>query len=80
MVIPATQWASKGVAQFGVTREYLDDPISILMAACYKYPEYLQMLKGIHLYIVDPENGNFVLIDPSISERKIVFDVKKRAF
>lgn len=80
MVIPATQWASKGVAQFGVTREYLDDPISILMAACYKYPEYLQMLKGIHLYIVDPENGNFVLIDPASLNEKSYSMLKRELF
>lgn len=61
LVIPVAQWAKHGIGEFGITREYLDDPVSIMMALCYRYPQYANLLYGMDLYMIDPDAGQFLL-------------------
>lgn len=71
LVIPINQWASKGIKEFGITRDHLDDPISIMMLVCYKYPEFASLLSNLDIYLIDPINSSFLLFNAnSINDKK----------
>ncbi len=78
LVIPANQWADKN--SFGVQKDLLDDPISILLAVCYKYPAMLSKFKGLSIYIIDPSNGNMLLVNPDEFDEKFYSKLKATLF
>lgn len=78
LLIPVHQWASRGVKEFGITRDHLDDPISMMMLMCYKYPELSVMFKDLDLYLIDPTNHTLLLLNSdSLNDKKKFAKFKK---
>lgn len=64
LLIPVNYWLKKPNISFGVTKEYLNNPISILVSSLKNSPELLEKLKNIDIYLCD-SNGSIMLLDPS---------------
>ena len=47
----------------GITKAFLNDPVSILMACIRRYPHLLDKIKNVDIYMVDAEGGDMVLLD-----------------
>jgi len=70
--VPINEWFEKKKNTFGYTKELLNNPISILMLAIYKYPElfnvgkgdtYENALKDFTFIFHDPNNSQLLKID-----------------
>lgn len=60
--IDAWQWFGKQNKKFGLSRNDLNNPISILLLTLYRYPEYFRTLGMCTFMIVDSKNGEFIQI------------------
>ena len=68
LIIPIDLWAQQG--EFGITKDYLDDPISILMCGIYRFEPIIKPFKNIDIYIVDSTNGQFMRVDSTTLTKK----------
>ena len=82
LLIPIDLWSKKNGATFGIKKELLKDPISIMMAIGLKFPQYAEKLNPVDIYLVDPKNGSFLLTDAesSISDKKVYPKFKRELF
>lgn len=70
IIIPINLWAKYG--EFGMTKDYLDDPISILLCAVMRFPNIGDRLKKLSFFIVDTDEKQFMLVDSeSLTKKKI---------
>lgn len=68
LIIPIDLWVQQG--EFGVTKDYLDDPISILLSGIYRFESVIKPFKETDIYIVDTTNGQFMRVDPAMLTKK----------
>lgn len=71
LVIPIREWmrVSKEHA-IGVSKACLDNPISILCAAAYRFEDLLTSVKDMEIYLIDPDSGEFMLLDSTYMNHK----------
>ena len=70
IIIPINLWAKYG--EFGMTKDYLDDPISILLCAVMRFPSIGDQLKKLNFFIVDTDEKQFMLVDSdTLTKKKI---------
>lgn len=77
--IPIDQWAKKGLPGFGITKEYLDDPISIIMRSIF-YSVDNQKSNGIEspihkllkydIVFIDINSGEILKFNPKWDNKK----------
>ena len=68
LLIPIDLWAKYG--EFGMTKDYLDDPISIMLCSLYRFPEVGNQYKNIEIYLVDASEHQFMKVDASNFTKK----------
>lgn len=71
VVMEPSVWLARNPKHaIGVTKGYLNDPVSILYAAAYRFPDVIAKLKGIEFYLVDAVNGDLVYMDTTYMNKK----------
>ncbi len=70
IMIPIDLWAKRKPDGFGITKNYLSDPISIMMCAIFRFPEIAAKWQGLNIFLVDASHGEFLRIDPSLMNKK----------
>ena len=68
LIIPIDLWAKYG--EFGMSKDYLDDPISILLCSVYRFPEIGNKYKNLEIFIVDTSEHQFMKVDGSSLNKK----------
>lgn len=72
LVIPIQDWMSVSTThEIGISKPCMDNPISILCACAYRFPEFLKPLENTDIYLIDPNAGEFVLLDHSFFNKKM---------
>lgn len=72
LVLPIKDWMSaSSTHEIGITKAYMDTPISILCACAYRFPNLIKMVENVEIYLVDPTNGEFLLLDSSFFNKKM---------
>lgn len=76
LVIPIQAWMKTSPSHaIGISKPFMDNPISIICAAAYRFPDIIKMMEGVEIYIVDP-SGEMLLIDASSLDKKMYPKVK----
>ena len=70
IVIPLNLWRSQLKGGLGFTKAHLNNPLSILLFAAYKYPELIALLPQVNILICDRANQQFIQFHVSDLTRK----------
>ena len=68
--IPLDSWSKELKAGLGFTKEMLNNPISILLFASYKYPEVLATLPPVKILLASAKHQQFIQLDLAEMNRK----------
>lgn len=78
LLIPIHQWMDHGIKEFGVNKDQLNNPISMLLLTCYKFPELSQMLKNLDIYLINTKSKNLIILnDESLNDKKNFMKIKR---
>lgn len=72
LYVPLDIWAADGKV-IGINRENFDHPLSVILRCLYKYPAYLECLKGYTIMLTNLSAGEvlkFEVNDEAVSESK----------
>lgn len=72
LYVPLDLWAAEGKV-IGINKENFDHPLSIILRCLYKYPAYLECLKGYTIMLTNMAAGEllkFSIDDDALSENK----------
>lgn len=72
LYVPLDIWAAEGKV-IGINRENFDHPLSVILRCLYKYPAYLDCLKGYTVMLTNMAAGEilkFKIDDDALSENK----------
>jgi hypothetical protein len=63
LYIDLSQWFDGNLKKFGLDKDSLNNPVSILLTTIYKFPDLLSALGRVSIMIVDSKNKSFLKID-----------------
>jgi hypothetical protein len=68
-----------GIAKLlGYTKKYLNNPLAILMACAYRYPDILKTLCKTDILIIDSKNRDFMKLDSTVLIKQKYSLIKSR--
>lgn len=70
LLIPIDLWAKQGADGFGITKAYLDDPISIMMCSVYRFPDLAERWRKLEILIIDSMDRIVTRIDSNLLTKK----------
>jgi len=77
--IPVDAWAKRNNGVFGIAKKLLNDPVSIILCAAYKYPELFDIIKNnnITFILTDSEEKQLLILRPEDFEKRGIFKLLK---